>query len=417
MDPGKWLLVLVFGALLLAMSWPASSLTGSITIFYPDNGSWTNGTNETFPFIYGYADNDNVTAMCYLFIDPPGSPMGSMLADNNTQESLKSTQDFADGESTWWITCSNGTNITSEVRTFTADRGPPSVSLSSPANLSSSKNGTVTFTYGFIDWVSPQAYCTLHVNSTTIAGAVSNGTQRSSGVTLSAGSYEWYVECSDNASNSGISGTGILNVWELGGISITSPRNITYPYKDDIPLSFSVTGTPDWIGFSLDGASNVTISGNTTFDVASEGAHSVDIYASETTGRLEHDLVHFTVRLSRGVDFISPRPGQYGVSMVEVNVTPDMDADWCGISLDSGSNATMTEETARSWSHNLAGLSEGSHAIRIWCNDSGGFLITNSTTFSVLLTGFDINPRTPANITYWNTTSVGVLVTLGRVVT
>ncbi|MBN2331424.1 MAG: carboxypeptidase regulatory-like domain-containing protein [Candidatus Aenigmarchaeota archaeon] len=414
MDHGKWLLLLVFVIVSLSVPWPARSLTGSITTTYPGDGAWTNGTNDTLSFIFSYVDPHYKTASCSLFIDPPNASFASITAYNGTQHFMQSKEDFAEGQSSWRIQCINGTGIASGVRTFTADRDPPSVSLVSPANGASLGKGTITFTYIFSDRLSPQAYCTLHVDGLKSGASAINGTWRSSGMSLSPGNYGWHVGCRDNAGNTGLSGTYLLDVWELGAISIASPRNATYAYMDGIPLTFMLSGTPYWMGYSLDGSANVTISGNTTFDVDSEGTHSIELYARDTSGKYEYDIVRFTVRLSHGIDFVTPAGGLHRMSALHVNATTDLDADWCGISLDGGSNITMSEDPAGSWSQDLTGLSEGSHVLRVWCNDSSGFWSTNSTSFSVMLTGFGINPLTPANRSYWNTSSLDAVITLTR---
>ena len=46
-------------------------------------------------------------------------------------------------------------------------------------------------------------------------------------------------------------------------VSVTSPLNKTYS-NSNISLAFSIDKPFNWIGYSLDGQSNVTINGNTT---------------------------------------------------------------------------------------------------------------------------------------------------------
>lgn len=53
-----------------------------------------------------------------------------------------------------------------------------------------------------------------------------------------------------------------------------------------------------WIGYSLDGEANVTITGNTTLTNVSYGIHSIRVYTNDTSGNMgSSDIVYFTVML------------------------------------------------------------------------------------------------------------------------
>ncbi|MEM3695110.1 MAG: hypothetical protein QXJ11_04030 [Candidatus Bathyarchaeia archaeon] len=69
-------------------------------------------------------------------------------------------------------------------------------------------------------------------------------------------------------------------------IKVLSPEDgVVYAVKD-VPLIFTVDKVVSWIGYSLDGQANVTISGNTTLTGLVEGAHYVIVYANDTFGRM-----------------------------------------------------------------------------------------------------------------------------------
>jgi hypothetical protein len=177
---------------------------------------------------------------------------------------------------------------------------------------------------------------------------------------------------------------------------------------DDIPLTLMVSGSPVWMKYSLDGSGNVTLSGNTTFDVWSEGPHHIEVYANYGSG-MEYDHVYFTVLETYKVQFVSPQDRTYSNSWMAVSLSIDINADWCGLSVDSGSNVTMSEASSSSWTYNITGLSEGEHDLDVWCNDSSGSWIINSTSFRVMLTAFNIDLKVPENRTYWGITSLDVI--------
>lgn len=66
-------------------------------------------------------------------------------------------------------------------------------------------------------------------------------------------------------------------------ISNLSVENKTYN-TPSIPLNFTVDESTSWMGYSLDGQANVTITGNTTLNDLSYGVHSLTIYANDTVG-------------------------------------------------------------------------------------------------------------------------------------
>jgi PGF-pre-PGF domain-containing protein len=78
-------------------------------------------------------------------------------------------------------------------------------------------------------------------------------------------------------------------------ITLTSPGNKTYYYTTIVPLEFSVNEAAGWIGYSLDGAPNVTLTGNTTLSNLSVTQHHVIVYANDTTGNMASASVWFTL--------------------------------------------------------------------------------------------------------------------------
>jgi len=73
-------------------------------------------------------------------------------------------------------------------------------------------------------------------------------------------------------------------------ISIVAPTSKTYD-TTDIQLTFTVSETNSWLGYSLDGQANVTITGNVTLTKLSAGAHSLRAYAKDTVGNTGSSVV------------------------------------------------------------------------------------------------------------------------------
>lgn len=78
-------------------------------------------------------------------------------------------------------------------------------------------------------------------------------------------------------------------------VNITSPKNITYSAAS-VTLSYTVTEETAWVGYSLDGETNVTITGDTTLSGLSQGMHSVTVYAEDTDGlQGASETIYFTI--------------------------------------------------------------------------------------------------------------------------
>ena len=113
-------------------------------------------------------------------------------------------------------------------------------------------------------------------------------------------------------------------------IKVLSPQNITY-VEQPIPLNFTVlTSMPlSWIGYSLDGQANVTISGNTTLPDLPNGKHNIVVYANNSLGITgASEKVHFTVEeLSPVACFAYEPAAPYVGDTVDFDASESYDPD------------------------------------------------------------------------------------------
>jgi hypothetical protein len=78
-------------------------------------------------------------------------------------------------------------------------------------------------------------------------------------------------------------------------ISAVSPETKTYNVSN-IALTFVVNKPASWMGYSLDGQDNVTITGNTTLAGLSNGLHNLTVYAKDAFENVgASETVYFTV--------------------------------------------------------------------------------------------------------------------------
>jgi hypothetical protein len=78
-------------------------------------------------------------------------------------------------------------------------------------------------------------------------------------------------------------------------INVLSPCTQNYA-SADVALNFILSKPVEHIGYSLDGKDNVTITGNTTLNGLTSGAHSITVYACDAAGNVGvSETITFTV--------------------------------------------------------------------------------------------------------------------------
>lgn len=120
------------------------------------------------------------------------------------------------------------------------------------------------------------------------------------------------------------------------------------------------------------------------------------------------------------ISIIYPENTTYTQDSVPSSISLDEDGDWAGYELDGASNVTMNEITSTSWSKTITSVSDGSHTIIFYANDSYANMGDSSTmVFTVNTTIPDTTPPTitvmsPTNGTYHNTSTVLANITLSE---
>jgi hypothetical protein len=86
----------------------------------------------------------------------------------------------------------------------------------------------------------------------------------------------------------------LMYPWGAPYVSVFGLENATY--SGSVSLNFTVNKPTSWIGYSLDGSENVTITGNTTLTGLSSGLHNVTVYARDEFGNTgASEIITFTV--------------------------------------------------------------------------------------------------------------------------
>ncbi len=171
-------------------------------------------------------------------------------------------------------------------------------------------------------------------------------------------------------------------------IDLISPVNATYDVTS-IPLKFTVNETTSWIGYSLDGAANVTITGDATLTDLSIGSHDIIVYANDTEGNMGvSSRVYFTIAEEAPpvIALASPRNTTYTETSIPLELVISEDTSWIGYSLDGAANVTITGDAT------LTDLSLGSHNIIVYANDTTGLMGASNIMY------FTVEEAPPAEI-------------------
>jgi N-acetylneuraminic acid mutarotase len=158
-------------------------------------------------------------------------------------------------------------------------------------------------------------------------------------------------------------------------IQITSPENKTY---SKVTLSYTVNRATSWIGYSLDDRANVTITGNTELFNLSQGAHSVILYANDSSGNMGSSRVFFSVdSLPPDIVMILPQNQSYGSTDIQLVFSLNKNATRLAYSLDGGANVTIIGNVT------LPALTNGSHRLTVYATDEYGNTGSKTVYFNI----------------------------------
>ncbi len=81
-------------------------------------------------------------------------------------------------------------------------------------------------------------------------------------------------------------------------ISIISPQKDGLYNMSDVPLAFAVNHPTLWVGYSLNGEANMSVTGNTTLAGLSNGRHNIQLFGNDTLGNYGvSEIIYFTVNV------------------------------------------------------------------------------------------------------------------------
>ncbi len=165
------------------------------------------------------------------------------------------------------------------------------------------------------------------------------------------------------------------------GITIDSPTNTTY-YTSSIWLNWTNSSDYDTVFYSLNGAANVTITGNTLISPV-VGSNSLVLYMNDSVPNLYNDSVSFTYEPTVDIEFESPANASY-------QSPPSVDFVWnytsgisCNTSLYSIDGEDNVSTSCDNFSVTITSLSIGLHNITLFVNNTNNYADSALLWFNV----------------------------------
>jgi parallel beta-helix repeat protein len=183
-------------------------------------------------------------------------------------------------------------------------------------------------------------------------------------------------------------------------IAILSPQNKTYTVNASIPLTFTGDEFASWIGYSLNGQPNATITGNTTIPTTlPDGWHYVVVYANDTFGNMEASPAkHFTVDTIAPTGSMTINDGAASTISNQVTLTLSAEDATSGVAQMRFFDAIWEDweeyATSKSWTFKSTG--DGHKTVYVQFRDNAGLV---SAPYPATITLGDYPPDHLANPT------------------
>lgn len=171
---------------------------------------------------------------------------------------------------------------------------------------------------------------------------------------------------------------------------LVNPQNTTQTSQNGILLNFTTDSTNHTIWYRLDEGNEVSITGNTTFNLNSDGLHNITLYVNDSWNNTNYSTQYFSVdTASPVITVISPTSNSvsnYSTTSIWFSISLNETGNVSLLSIDGSENSTMTKLNNTNFL-NISTITEGNHNVTFYVNDSVDNKNTTRVNFTV-----SINP-------------------------
>ena len=227
---------------------------------------------------------------------------------------------------------------------------------------------------------------------------------------LSDGKYYYNATVVDTANNKNSTSTRILTLDTTGPtINIIYPEARTYGVNISIPLNISVSDSGVGINscwYNLDSGANISIVNcqNTTFN-ATDGSHTIYVYANDSLGNLNYANRSFFVSTALAISLNSPSDNSWlSYQNIEFNYTVETASSIknCSLWLNSTTwhlnqtNSSLINATGRINQFYL-NLTDSSYIWNVYCQGNYNSFALNNRTLNIDTTTPVLSINSPQN--------------------
>jgi hypothetical protein len=262
---------------------------------------------------------------------------------------------------------------------FATDTTPPAVTIQSPSSQNYSTG--LWFNATLNEAGSWCGYSLDGATNYTMGSITSTRFAAQNSTALVVGTHPFTIYCNDTVGHMS-SASSSFNFSATApnppNVTLILPLNATYNYRTGITIGYTYTDSPTSCSYYLNGSGPTAISGctNTTFNVATDGPHSLTITVSNAGGS-DSKTVAFTVdTVAPTVYLYAPANGTYTSTPISLTYTSSEPGS-CTYSLSAGSNSSISGNTTIS-------PSNGDYNITLYCTDAASNTgRSNSSYFNV----------------------------------
>jgi len=344
-----------------------SSINGIFWI----NFTWTNPPDPDFNHTELYL---NGTFLTNILAPQNYYNATGLLPDTSYELSARTVDTSGNINETW---------VNDTARTLPlADTTPPIITFIPPTDPGDTTFITRNWTFINISLSEP-SFSWLEWNSINESMSGSDTYWYINKTGLDNGVYTYRVWANDSAGNVNVSETRVIEIDYLTDtlppvVTIISPLNNTTYNTDLVDLNYSVNEPTAWQGYSFDGATNITLKGNTTLTDLIDGLHTLTVYANDTFGNMNSSKVWFTIDATSPIintaslNTTTPYAGED--ILVTVNATDDSAV----ISV-VANDVVLVPQGGYIWSGTITAIA-GTHTVNVSATDTAGNIGWNNST-------------------------------------
>lgn len=305
-----------------------------VTLDTQDN-FWTNNNQTGLNFTF--TDTNSPTANCNLFID--GILYNeSLLTNENVVTLITPNATLTEGTHDWYVNCTDpsGNKGTSDSRVLNIDTIVPVINLVNPIN---NTWGTGIFTFNYTD--ASTSTCTLYIDdiATGTNDSVINNTDTNitTNISITQGSHNWSINCTDQANNTGNSNTWIVLIDSIypeaiinninnvnnGEVTTNTTLTINYTVNDTNIKNWTlVIYDSTWSTLQTFNDTTNNISAIKIYTVASNGTYHANLTVEDNASNI--NITSFTIYVGTSTPIINSINSEditQNRATIKVNVT------------------------------------------------------------------------------------------------